>query len=258
VSLTRATAINLIPALLLMVLLSNKRALWRTAIRHFMTQYVAPIALGLFVFTYVQYLYTGVWFAYFKAQAGAWMRVFSVPILPFDGGPPDTMLFNALAIFVCLLATIYGVYFIFNWLKNNKTYEKGLLFSIGYLTITLLLALFFSPRWDTVKTIVIGAFRYALFTPFLFRFFIFILEEVSYSWKHYVFAFLIANIVWLSFGSYAHIQTFLLFTGMTIMVLLYMLSTRKILWPAMLLTGINLVFQIHYFQLFIGRVHLVD
>ncbi len=257
-SLTRATTITLIPALILMELLSQKKSMWRIAVKKFFINSFLPVVFGLAVFVGIQYAYTGVWLAYFKAQANFWMRIFSVPIFPLYAGAPDTLWYNAIAVFVCLLAAIFLVYFIVKWFSENMTYEKGLLFSIGYLAVTLFLALFYSPKWDIDRTSLIGTYRYALLTPFFFRFLIFLLKDVSYSWKHYLFAFLLSNFVWLCFGSYVHLQAFLMFTGNTVIVMFYMLCTRKLLWPAIMLTAINFAIQIFFFQEFVSTFHLID
>ena len=84
-------------------------------------------------------------------------------------------------------------------------------------------------------------------------------NSVQYTWKNYLLVFLLANIVWLSFGSYLHILSFLYFMGKTILIFLFMLlSNRKLDWPVIVLVMLNFYFQLHMYQMFISNTGYPD
>lgn len=258
-SLTRATTITLIPAFLIMEFVGNDRSDWIRSIRNYFVTYFLPLIAGLATFVLIQYYQTGVWFAYFKAQSTSWMRKFGLPIFPLKGSEYATLWLNAMAVFVCLLGTIFFIIFIMRWLLKNVRYEKELVLSAGYLAATLYLTLFYSAKWWPDKTDVIGTFRYALLNPFFYRFLIYLIKEREYKWYHYALAIVLASGTWLAFGAYEHLQTFLFFTGNTVIIVLYMLhSNKKLQWPALVFIALNFYFQVFYFQKFIANVSLVD
>ena len=259
-SLTRATAIFVVPAFLCMELTANPREQWLKSVLRYLQVYVLPALAGLGLFILIQYQQTHVWFAYFVAQSVFWKRVFTIPIFPLiNSTGTRTILLNALALFACFTAFIFTVTIFVQWLLRNKQRDRALVLSMCYLAVTLLTALFYSPQWMTGATDVIGAFRYAMLNPFFYIFLHYFTRQLQYRWQHYLLAFLFASGVWMAFGAYVHLQAFLFFATNTVMIMLYMLtSNRKLEWPAIILTMINVLIQVHLFQQFIGRIALVD
>ncbi len=259
-SLTRATAIFVVPAFLCMEVLSCSRKDIPRNIGRYLLLYILPSAAGLATFVFIQYQATGVWFAYFIAQSTFWRRIYSAPILPFYNGVGyHTILLNALAIFACLTAFVMLIFRITKWLARGEQQDKVLVVSLAYLTTTLFSSLFYSPLWLNGATDVIGTFRYTMMTPFFYVFLNHVTRNTTYKWQHYVIVFLFATGVWMAFGAYAHLQELLFFSFNTVVILLFMAcSSRKLEWPAIALTLINFLFQMLLFQHFIGRTSLVD
>lgn len=85
-SLTKATALFFLPAILCMEIL-NFESLWQCVKRT--AAYAFFPLLGLFSVILFQYKATGVWFAYYRTQAHFWKRTFHVPEFPLTtwGGP---------------------------------------------------------------------------------------------------------------------------------------------------------------------------
>lgn len=257
-SLTRATAITLAPALLLLQLLSRDREHWLQSIYAFIKYDLTALFAGLGVFVLIQYYYTGVWFAYFDAQRNFWMRKFATPIFPLHVADYGTLWLNALAVFICVLAVIFACIFIVRWWRGTPRPDKAMLLSTGYLVAMLFLTLFYSPKWAENETSVIGTFRYALLTPFFLRFLTYLLRNVTIGSKQFVAMFFLSNVVWLAFGSYVHIQFFLFFLFNTVLIFLYMMYAKKIQQAALIMMCLQFVLQVSFFQQFIKHVNILD
>jgi hypothetical protein len=259
-SLTRATAIFVIPAFLVMEVMGSRRAEIGQALVRYISLYILPSVAGLTLFVLIQYRATGVWFAYFKTQSTFWRRFFTEPVFPLQNGTGDsTVWLNALAIFFCLAAFIFIVGVIVQWLADDKPKNKVLILSACYLSMTLGTSLFYSPQWVTGKTDMMGTFRYAMMTPFFYVFLHHFTWVVQYKWYHFLLVILLANTVWMAFGAYLHLSQFLFYTGNTIMILCYMLYAKaKPGWPAILLTSVNFFMQVHLFQQYLSGTRLVD
>jgi len=257
-SLTRATVIFLLPALLIMELITNDRKHLLKSIYSYIVYYFLPLVIGTAVFIWYQYWKTGVWFAYFKQQSIYWERKFNIPTLPFHSMEGDrTIWLSALAMFVCFIAIIMLFRIAKNWLLKNKIYtDKLLVLSLAYLMMTLLVVICFNPIWGTYTTNVMGMFRYSLMTPFFFVFLHYITNDIQYKVRDYMVVAVVANIIWLTFGSYWHIKYFIFFNINTAVIFLYMLyANKKLTWPALIIVAINVVLQISLFQQFINGLY---
>ena len=236
-SLTRATAIFLLPALLVMELISTHNKQWHKILLFYFIDYAIPILSGLILFICYQYYAVGVWFAYFIGQQKGEGHEYSNPIFPLSSMQgPKVLWICALAVFCCFTSTIVMVKKISLWVfKNVKERDKILTLSLVFLGITLYKTIFYNPKWDTGTTLTIGINRYVFATPFFFVFlYYFTNRATAYKGIHYLYAFIFCNIAWLSCGSYVHIQYFLFFNFMTLVVFAYMmLSDKKITWPAL-------------------------
>jgi hypothetical protein len=254
-SLTRATAIPLVPALFIMELLGNERMDWLSSIKVCIANCVIPVLAGLAVFVIIQYHATGVWFAYFIQQSAFWGRQYTRPEFPLTNAfGPSVLWLGALTVFACLLAFGLLVRLAKNWYKENKPQDKVLVLSLGYLTMILYTILFFNT-----PTQVSGLFRYALVSPFFYVFLKHFTKSVRYERKDFYILLLFANCVWLLFGSFRHVQTMVYFNLNTIVILLYMsYANKKPWWPLLVLLAFNIFFQVHFFQQFIANTILVD
>jgi len=259
-SLTRATAIFLIPSLLVTELLANDRKSWLRSVGAYLVHYALPVLLGLFFFVWYQYKVTGDWFRYFHQQREWEGHKFSLPKFPLtsiSGGDNITWL-SALAILVSLVALVLVIQRVFQWLLKNKLQQdKIVTLCLCYLPIILFLTLFLNPKWGTDTTNLTGMHRYSLCTPFFFVFLYHVIStKKDYKVKHFIPMFLLCNIAWLSCGSYRHIQYFLFFNVNTALVFGYMLhANKKRQWPLLATVAFNLVIQIGLYQQFIQNIY---
>ena len=253
-SLTRATGVFLAPAFLAMTLLSSGRDDWYRGLLKWLYLYLAPIIAGTAVFVIYEYIHSGHWLAFFLVQKEYWGHELRVPILPFNSyaGPP-LLWISALSMFTGFFSFFFLLKKFFKWLGKNEQQDKLLIASCVYLMMAMLVVILYSPPWSGGRTTVSGMFRYSVTNPFFFIFLYHFTNKTTYTWKNYLFVFLLANILWLSFGSYMHIRVFLYYTTDTILLFMYMLySNKKLTWPAIILTALNILFQVHFFQQFIG------
>lgn len=258
-SLTRATAIFLIPALLLMELVANDRSDWFKAVQRYLVNYALPVIAGLAVFVSVQYYQTGIWFAYYKQQIKYLGHEWALPKLPFQNcyGGLRIMWLEGLAMVACLIALVLLLKYVYNWLAANKVAEdRVLILSLTYLPIVLFSIVFCNPTWGASGTTnIFGLHRYTLCTPFIFVF----LHHATYTRSQYrikdlLLVFLLCNIALLSLGSYLHILTLLYYNFITIVVLLYMLhNNKKYEWAPLVLIAINVYFQVQLYQQYLSN-----
>lgn len=259
-SLTRATAIFLIPSLLVTELLANDRRLWLKSIGTYILHYVLPVLAGLFFFVLYQYHVTGDWFRYFHQQREWEGHKFSWPKFPLasiSGGDNITWL-SALAILVSLVSLVLIVKKAIVWLFKNEIQEdKIVTLSLCYLPIILFLTLFLNPKWGTGTTNLTGMHRYSLCTPFFFVFLYYVISRAeAYKLKHFIGIFLLCNIAWLSCGAYKHIMYLMFFNVDTAIVFAYMLiANKKLQWPLLAVTAFNIVVQVGLFQQFIQNIY---
>lgn len=259
VSLTRATTVFLIPSFLVMELVTNQRAHWLKAIKTYFLTYAWPLIAGLYLFIWYQYKVTGIWFEYFQQQANGWGHKFSMPAFPFNSVAGDkTIWVSALAMFVALIALFFILRIFIKWLaKNIISEDKLLVLSLCYLPIILMLTVFFNPIWGSNTTNLMGMHRYTFATPFFFVFFHYLTQNrPAYKVKDYLVVLLLSNVVWLSMGSYKHIQYLLFFNFNTLIIYLYMLyANKKLNWVVPAIFALNIILQIFLFQQFIGNLY---
>ncbi len=254
-SLTRATGLFFVPALLFMQLVSNDRKDWLKNLWYYVINYFLPLFAGTVFFILYQYWKTGVWFTYFTQQTSNWKRGFVLPKFPLSGlfGGDKLLWLSAFCIFVCFVSFIllcrYGLY----WLFKGRIGDRLLTLSLGYLTMVLISIIFFNPTWVSNTTNVIGANRYTLVSPFFYIFLAHFTKTVRYSWKHYAFVFIGSTFFWFLFGSYKHIYNVYFFSISTLLIMCYMAYNKeKYSWVIIPLTAFNIIFQIHFFQMHIS------
>ncbi len=262
-ALCRSTVVFLIPAFLVMELLVNNRNEWYKSFFRYLFTYAFPLLAGLAVFVWYQYYETGVWFAYFKQQSSNWGHKLAMPVLPFGDFEGHRLIWlNAMAMFTALIALIILIRKGFLWLSRNIIEPNRILsLSLSYLVVTMCFIIFFNPTWtDGGRTMSAGMHRYTLATPFFFAFLADKLkQETNYKLRNFIGVFVLANIVWLAFGSYIHIQQWLLFNVNFLLILLYMLyASKRYLWASIAIAAFNIMVQHQLFQIFISRVTSAD
>jgi hypothetical protein len=240
-----------------MELVCNERAGWWRAFGRSLVLYVLPAAISLGAFVGYQYYKTGVWFAYFKHQADLWGRKFSMPELPFSSSLGPTFLWlNALALFTGIVALVLALKIVYNWLaKNIPCTDKGLVLSALYIAALAMVNIFFNPHWEG-KTNVFGSHRYIFASPFFFVLVYHFTRQYRYRPVHFLWMFLLTNAFWLLFASYVHIMYLVYFNFCSAIVLLYMLfANKKLQWQGLVLIAVNIIVQVHSFQMFINKIY---
>ncbi|HMG67284.1 MAG TPA: hypothetical protein VK588_06340, partial [Chitinophagaceae bacterium] len=259
-TLTRPTGIFLLPALLIMELIANHKKEWYRIAFFYLIDYAFPIVAGLGLFIWYQHYAVGIWFAYFIQQQKYQGHVFNMPILPFSSlEGPRNLWISALALFCCFISIIVVVKKVFNWLfRNIQEPDKLLVLSCVFFGATLYKTIFYNPIWGTGTTLTIGLHRYVFATPFFYIFLYHFTNRVAaYKVSQFLLAFVLCNIAWLSCGAYLHIQFFLYFNCMTLIVFLYMLhADKKLTWPPLAIMALNVFFQVIMFQQYLNGLYL--
>lgn len=258
-SLTRATAIFLIPSLLIMELISNDRKLFLRATGNYLVNYALPIIGGLAIFVLIQYYQVGIWFAYFKQQIKYLGHEWAFPKLPFQDyyGGPRVIWLCGLAALVCVVSLVVLAKHVYRWIvRNQKFDDKILTLTLSYFPLVLFSIVFCNPTWGGNTTNIFGLHRYTLCTPFIFVFLYHVIgESVTFKTKHFVYIFLVSNVIWLTMGSYIHIQYFLYWNFPTFIAFGYMLhNEQKHEWVLYALIGINVLLQVSLHQQFLSNL----
>jgi len=258
-SLTRVSVTFLAPALVVMELVATERQHWRAALKKSLWLYLLPAFAGLALFVWYQYHVTGKWFLYFMLQAEYWGHKFSWPSFPFISSYQSrTILLSGFATVCGVAAACYLLYVFMGWLRGNRVQAyKPLVLSLGYLTATLLLTLFFNPKAGG-RTIIVGITRYTMCTPFFFILLQYFTQSVAYKKVYFLYAFVAANVVLLAFRSYYDIGTFLYFNIAVAALLLYMLYANRVKWAGFVLIAIGFIAQVLLFQDFLTALHYPD
>jgi len=164
-SCTRPTAVFFIPAIIFMELMHHKDV--RTTILN-ISKYALTSVAGIFVVLIIQFAQTGVWFAYFKAQANSWNREFQIPELPFTTWDGTRILWiDGIALMFGCIAFGLVFYILFKKLiaKKNISTDKATLFGICYVVMAALSVIFFNGKDVLGGTSLMGANRYIMASP---------------------------------------------------------------------------------------------
>lgn len=215
----------------------------------------AIITLTVF---FIQYLYTGEWFVFFKVQS-AWQRTLQFPTLPFTTLNDSRVLWlDGLALLVCLYALVLCCRYIILAAAEKTMPGKALLFSAAYLAIVGLLTIFYNGVWPGFEgTTLMSINRFVFSTPF----FIYFAGRLLFSKgdkKHLLITLLLLMILtWLLLGAYKplpghenYMTTLTYFTNLSAYVLLYALLP-KYRFSYFLLYVINCFLQIGLFNAYL-------
>lgn len=252
-SLTRPTAVFYVPALVCVVLLSSKTSELRLdKIMKDALFYLSPIVSGLLVVVLWQWLETGVWFAYFKAQSAHWYRGISIPNFPLSTWNYTKILWlDALAFLVGSLAFGMILKKLIAWLKGNLVVEnKAIVFSTAYIAVVFLSLILFNPKNQTSGlTEISGANRYVFVSPF---FFVLILNYLRSEGLPLI-VLLATPLIWFLFNVYDEMYL-LPFAQLTIYAVSFLLLPRlnRLRSPVtIVLYLVGMVLQLYVFSMFI-------
>lgn len=164
--LTRAVNVTFIPSIIFtyVAIFGYKKSIVKPIVIQ-----ITIITIAIFGVFYLQYLYTGQWFAFFKMQK-TWNRSLRIPTLPLTTMTGSKILWlDAIALFICLVAFFDTIKAAFNaFLYQIKSpWSPGTLFSMAYLSIIGFLEIFFSGVWQNeVGTSIMSINRYVFATPY--------------------------------------------------------------------------------------------
>jgi hypothetical protein len=166
-SLTRPTALFFIPAIIVTEMLNGNIKSKAWFLKRVLLYSLMPIA-GIILVTLLQYMETGVWFAYFKAQSVFWKREFQCPEIPFTTWDGSRMLWlDGLALFFGVFSFIIIATIAFKKIiKGKSTSTREFVFSLTYLFMAILSVIFFNNKDETGGTSLMGANRYLIATAF--------------------------------------------------------------------------------------------
>lgn len=213
------------------------------------------ITLAVF---FIQYLYTGEWFVFFKVQ-NAWQRTIQLPTLPFTTLNDSRVLWlDGLALLVCLYALVLCCRYIILAAAKKNTSEMALLFSAAYLAIVGLLTIFYNGVWPGFEgTTLMSINRFVFSTPFFIYFAGRLLLSKGDKKYLLIILFFLTILTWLLLGAYKplpghenYMTTLTYFTNLSAYVLLYALLPRY-RFSYFLLYVINSFLQIDLFNAYL-------
>ena len=209
------------------------------------------IAVSLFVTLYIQYVYTGEWFDFFKSQE-KWDNHFRIPSFPLTswaGGKIVSL--DASALLAGMLAALASLFLLRNKIvmKRKESISPSVLFSLIYLAEVAVFVLFF--RGGSLFSL--NRFVYA--TAFFSVALVWFLRSVQFSMKWWSIFLVASNVFWLLFASYVHIQVVLYFFALSVFLSLFYLSAIKgrigTLFLAILLL-LSASLQVYFFYRFLS------
>lgn len=169
----KSSALLFIPAIVFVALIGSAQRSWKDALAKGLL-YAASSSSGLLLVALIQYLQTGVWFAFAKAQVGGWQHVFQWPAFPLTTWDNARMMWlDGAAFMVCILAFVTCLLLLYRRLLRQGSKEhSAFLFSAAYLGMVMVYILFFhSKDGATHTTSIMSANRYVFATPFFVVFF---------------------------------------------------------------------------------------
>jgi len=262
ISLVRATAFFLLPALFITELtLTPVRNIGKSVLGY-LVKYAIPILIGLGIFIVWQYKETGIWFAYFKKQSSGWGHIFSWPEIPFSNIENADWRYHwlsALAMFIDFVAFIFLIRQFIRWLQKKGTItDNGLLLSFGYLAMVMISTLFLNPKYGGHNTNVMGVNRYTFITPFCF-YVLYYFYKQPYTLTKTAGIFLGIAVFVSLFRAYNSLNHFIIIGLVPVtLVLAFCLSRsdRKYYWLLMAIIAFNFMVQLNLFQQFIGNLYM--
>lgn len=196
----KSSALLFIPAIVFLALISSaQKPLKNTLAKGLL--YAASSATGLLLVALVQYLQTGVWLAFAKAQVSGWQHSFQWPALPFTTWDNARILWlDGAAFLICMLAFIACLVLLYKRLVHKASGEgPAFLFSCAYLAMVMVYIVFFhSKDGATGTTSIMSANRYVFATPFFPVFFYRFRAHLLVSrYKYAIGALLLLGCLWL-------------------------------------------------------------
>jgi hypothetical protein len=181
-SITRATAMFFVPAIIVMEVFNSEKLFSKQSLKN-IALYSFVSLLGLMLVVLFQYSQTETWFAFAKQQFKFWHHHFSWPSAPFVSYGEDKIIWaDGLALFFGLLATsLLLAYTVKFFLKkaDGLMKNKAFWFSATYLFMVTVYSLFFNEKNVFGNTSLVSMNRYLFSTAFFLCFIGILLKEVQ-------------------------------------------------------------------------------
>jgi len=173
--LTRASVLVFIPAFIIMMVYyqDKKKA------KHFLA-YLLTIAVGILTVSFIEYYYTGIFFAFTKAQIH-WGHKLGIPQFPLTSWGGSLPLFLDIGAFYgsSIAAIFMGIFFI-NRVNNRSLIPKEII--LAFLYLAGIAGLLFFTQGGSLNSLN----RYAFATPFMYIFLRELFAKDFPAWKYYI------------------------------------------------------------------------
>jgi hypothetical protein len=193
-SLTRATAMFFIPAVIVMEFFNSEKHFNSSSLKNIL-YYSLTILSALFVVVLIQYYQTHEWFAFVKQQVKFWGHKFSwpgFPLISYSTG--NTLWIDGLAFITGLTAIVISFVFLIKKLKVTEHWHKNrpYWFSAVYIVMVTFYSIFFNNKAGDGQTSLDSLNRYIFSTAFFMIFFIQSAEYFSLNLKNtFIFVFIV-------------------------------------------------------------------
>ncbi len=263
--LTRPSFLFLVPGLVGMALMARPRdeAFRWEHWRAILLQYLLPLLLATLVVAWVQYVQVGDALAYYKTQSTAWGRSFGWPVFPLGREATGSIvLLTRFNFWIGMGVSLLGLKYLVEWLGRGRlrsAVQPIELLAVIYLTMSLLSIVFFNPEWywwprgEYSATYLTGLNRYLQTSPFLLVFLVFLFRRQRPGLSALGIGLLATQLLWLllDYRYYVHIQHYLPFAYVTLLLLPYVVYHYfrwKPLGYAIVVVSFCLqVYMFHYF-----------
>ncbi len=261
---TRSAAIMFLPAIIFAELINcNIEKGKKAQMIKKLAIYCGVILLALLLVVAIQWVQTGKWFNFIKAQK-YWDNKISIPALPLTTTNQHRQLWlDGTAFMVGIFATIQSFIIFFKWiyLKYNFKINKAFAFSLIYISVITLFILFTRTKDALGRTTIYSLNRYVFATPFFIVFLLHYLHNRPLIRKDLLTILTVIILISVSFGAYRlfiHFDKYILlnillmifYTGLYLMILFRVRILQKLWWIG--IYTINIVFQVYMHNLFIS------
>lgn len=187
-SITRATSMFFIPAIIFMNFFSDSNWSIKKKLQHSAAHILAALS-GLFLVVFMQWKATHEWFAFAQAQVAGWKHYFHWPTLGFTSWDGKRLIWlDGTALFTGVVAIVYSTRVFFRKILNqsapDQKTDKPFLFSCAMLVVTVVYGVFFNHTDPGSNlTTLVSLNRYIFATPFFIIFLIGLIERIKLDKK---------------------------------------------------------------------------
>jgi hypothetical protein len=212
---------------------------------------------GVAIIVLYQWLETGTWFAYFKAQSIAWDRAFRFPRMPFVMPYGADIHWLDATAFMAGMAALTGCCVVFYKARFGKTSSpdvpQAVLFSMAFVLSGFFSVIFFNPYHHVHHSTTASLNRHVFTNPFFFVLLAYTADKRLPNYINPATTVALALLVVFMSGLFSLPWMYpLLFVGYVLLVYYYLHLKQEALYWTLLV--INLLLQVWYFGQFLeGR-----